>query len=198
MLANINLRNAAAVQSAIIEKIKEKRNELRSNTEIWFNVWDHDTVDFEKVLYDRFVENEVVFADVSYLETILVDIRTKVGALNSSTRINELLALRNTILMEIQFLKELVSRLTPSKSNEEIKKILEFSAKRDGRDFHNAVDRQSFSVYSQKEIDLLKNRINNRKKELQDISDKLISLNLSHEITLSSEMAEFLKFAKIL
>ena len=178
-----SLRKANAIKSEIIAAQRDLPIKTRATITEFENP--------ESVIRAANESNTENFDQWTCLNTVLFEIRKKVGHANTSSGISDTLAALAEIDSSIANLREMsldnALRTDPEilvKQIEKIKAISQDSgSQRYG--YGNLNETIETGIFSDKEIKDFKTRYQDAKRQKQDLKDKLLHLNLSTEIELS-------------
>lgn len=179
----ISLKKASAIQSSLSELIKQ----INIATETSVSIFDELSSAVEKQknnsvnAYNRFVR----------LNTSYYVIRNLLSKENTKAGIDELLGDLNRIEKETTVVSRLASAheqnlavaLGAMKKNSEMKESYSFHRE----------DTVVVGLYSSGDIEVFRQMLKTCKKQKQDLKDKILYLNMKHQIELSDDVAEVLK-----
>jgi hypothetical protein len=189
----ITLRKAKAIQNSILEFGETLRHS--------FTVELNDYQDVDALIARAQERAKHIDNRRNELATALYAIRDLVGTANASSGIDGLLTRLALIDRRIKHLTEMASApemMDPETRQNRLKQL------RGGRDdsssFLIRVERNSMStgIFTAEQLAGFKSEIAELKRQRQGITDKVLHLNITTEITLSKKTVEVLKAADIL
>ena len=176
----INLRKASALQNQLRSAISERNSQITGEFEM--PMW---KVNDEQLAVERSRQMSLL-GDVDRLESILVTIRENTSVENTKNGVSVLLTEQASLQAQIGRLTRL-SKAVPVMSSSDLTSRTEAVTEQNNKSSYRTVDSLNVGVLSIKDIEKFKTTLVRLRRRQVEISDKLISTNISSEIVISDQ-----------